>query len=1384
MIAQKRDDLESFIKEQMLGPGACGLRYFSSKVKGELIPNSSSLYVDEVINTTPGSLYSTGILFPQKEEADLHTLDDHTENEKFQDKEDEENNDICNSDLEDSGLITPPADDDDVFSLSQRFPNSIGLSCCLSPDFNNSKKEDLKIIISGRYYKKIDKANWEKIYVRIEDNHDKFDLFFSLLDARIKQSFKYEDGYLSASNSLSSKNYRDHLAIIKSINLQKAEEVATSNDGIVDSIFNEIKDKKYRYLKSYKERLFFHLRKVSLDNDYLSEDEKKSIICRLQKVEMYETFLSYFEDVLAIYNSKGFGFWKCEHFEKEIELSGFSFELPKEKSKKVYKPSLEPALKNVVEFVIDDSTKASLSVWLQLTKDTRNTSNTSTFIKIQIENTSTKFKNDPKHYFSIVTEGVNQLSFFGIEIRVISKYLSPYKRTSELLDPSNENSINQYLYRSIEDYAIGHFCSADWGKTTEDIPFVRTEFIPSCETPDIEANPSNKNEWIKIEKKDVLKPRPYLRDTQCLQFKWLSTFSDAKNEDIRSKLLEFVETYGLWIGSLNHNHSTIAQSNIKNCLEDYERMRTNTEIFLKDEQIMECFRIMNSAMFMQMWHGEFSNEAYMKSRENNSGFDYDFYNKLDDDIFQKGEPATWRPFQLAFILLNLDGIIHRADDILWEKRNEVVDLVWFPTGGGKTEAYLGIIAFAIIYRRRTKEAYVSGGTTAIMRYTLRLLATQQFQRAMRVIFALEVLRSWEVYKLGSEIISIGLFVGKDSLPNSEDDLKKESDEWLQNKESRIPLTTCPWCGQPLTCIPNGAIKDGELTSGNEVIFRCQNEKCSFGLFIPVMLCDEYIYKYPPTLLFGTVDKFAALAHNVSSDPRKKNQDSRRLFGTGIDLHNLTPDLIIQDELHLLLGPLGSAAGLFEAAIDQLCTRTEVFNGVKQEIRPKIISSTATTRNTPLQIRALYDRDVNIFPKNGVDYDDSFFAFYKREAPIGVNPNEKFHFVSKRKYLGILPTGRTQMTTQMRLAAAIFVHRALFEKINNTKINDDSFIKAADYYYSLISYFNSLKEVGKTDAQFYTEFVKYTRRLFKRVLRPSNMLECFYSYEISYSKCELTGRLSGSEVVEQLSKVKTKWNPNTRLPYKDVDGQYVAGVLPPDFIVATNMISVGLDVSRFNTIIINSMPRNIAEYIQASSRVARDNLGLVITLHNPFRSRDLSHFEKFREFHEKMYCYVEPISITPFSNKAIDRFMPLYLATLIRHKFNNLSNRDAAGSLTKAASQDIEKNLLQYFREREKRTKTLSGIENNLLNEDALEYIKQFIEQSFDEWLLKIDSLSETERLVYSKAEYVNNNRRRELRDKDLFVALDAYDSTDNAKNWKVPQSLRTVEPEAIIRIND
>lgn len=1333
MIKTKRDSLETFIHAQMEGPGACMDRFAFKDA-------------EDVVNTTPGSLYSTAVLFPRRKEVEVSQSSGYEADEPTAGQSQSE--------------------EDDLYSLSQRFPCTIGISCCLDSRGKRIEADDLIITISGRYYTKITSDEYTQVIIRITEDRDSFDEFFKEHTELLSVLFMLNGDGVSLARNLSSNEYSEAKILLRDINRKVCEEVAKNADGKLDQQYEDIKAD-YRFLKSYKEKLWGKLRQIK-NGEYITDAERADLLRRIDQIERYETFISYLEDALSLCDSKSFGFWMARKFSKPIDLSGIT--LTTEEKKTIYSPNKYAALKHVVSFSIDEHSEASLSVWLQITKSHLTSDTTKRYLKVQLENTSDPFQENENHYFSIVTEKVNQRCFFGVEIKVESNLLVPYRSESSSSMLSDDVDQLNFLYRSIEDYGMGHLCSADWLISDEEM-WVKSKFIPTYETPDIEPIPRNKyGNYVEESRRFV--PEPLLSDPKPLQFKWLSTFSDVTNSEIVAGLYKFAETYKQWIEILKKESATessenkaFADFNIAQCERDYKRIQSNIALLLEEnDKNIDSFRLMNSAMFIQLWHSK--NQTKEKPNA-------DFYRQASDHIYG-AFPAAWRPFQLAFILLNLDGIIQRPDDRTWRARNELVDLVWFPTGGGKTEAYLGIIALTIINRRRIEKN--GGGTTAIMRYTLRLLATQQFQRAMRVILALEQIRRWDTADLGGEPISIGLFVGDASLPNKATDLLKECRDWNtcyngKRKESKIPLDRCPWCGEPLEFHNEGS------DSTPKIKFRCSSVKCVFADELPIMLCDEYIYTNPSTLLFGTVDKFAALGHKVST--AKVQEDSRRLFGKVMG--NLPPDLIIQDELHLLLGPLGSAVSLFECAVDQLCSYSKTLSdGTLIVVRPKIISSTATTRNTELQIRALYDRNVNIFPKNGIDYDDSFFAFYKREKVDG-----KVRYVSKRKYMGILPTGRTQMTTQMRLIAIMFVHRALFEKEYANRLAENDVEKAMNFFHSIIAYFNSLKEVGKTDAQFFTEYTKYTRRLFKRVLRQSNMLECLYGYDSSFKKSELTGRLSGAEVVRELEVVSSQWKYSERLPHKSKQEELLWGTTPPDLILATNMISVGLDVERFNTIIMNSMPRNIAEYIQASSRVARNNLGLVVTLHNPFRARDLSHFERFREFHEKLYYYVEPISITPFSKKSVVKYFPLYLATMIRHTYEKLANATDAAEIDESLRQRIMNDLRQYFDARLARTSQLEDGMSDLLTEELDSFIRSFMSTTLNGWQQLADGQqADGYELRYSGADFINSKGRSQKKYKNLFLALDAYQDSGTENMWAVPQSLRNIESEAVIHIKE
>jgi hypothetical protein len=376
--------------------------------------------------------------------------------------------------------------------------------------------------------------------------------------------------------------------------------------------------------------------------------------------------------------------------------------------------------------------------------------------------------------------------------------------------------------------------------------------------------------------------------------------------------------------------------------------------------------------------------------------------------------------------------------------------------------------------------------------------------------------------------------------------------------------------------------------------------------------------------------------------------------------------------------------------------------------------------------------------------------------------------------------------QMRLAAIIMTHRAIFElKELGEKHPIDfgsykDFEKAMDYYHTTISYFNSLKEVGKTQSQVQTYILKELRRVFSRVIRPQKLMHSIYTYG-PIQESELTGRLSGEEVKNELKSVESKWNAKKRFASSE-NNELIRGKVPPEFVVATNMISVGIDVSRFNTIIMNSMPRNTAEYIQASSRVARNDYGLVLTVHHPFRARDISHYEKFIEFHEKMYSYVEPISITPFTQKAVERYMGLYLATMLRHRtrFTERLSATDISTISETELSNIISELTQYFEERKERMNSYDALISNLLKTENVEQIKRWIQEAFSEWRNLSDELDATTDLVFNNKKNLPNQIRRQ---EQLYVDIEEYEGNIHSKKWQVPMSLRVIEPEAAIKIN-
>jgi len=944
------------------------------------------------------------------------------------------------------------------------------------------------------------------------------------------------------------------------------------------------------------------------------------------------------------------------------------------------------------------------------------------YVKIQLANTSDAH---PANQFSNGKELLNQKSIFQANIKVKTNELKPYKSYLELNPLDREAEVLNYLYKDKFSYGIGHNCSVLWNKSEETI---QTTFLPQYDIKD------TKNSFSKEDFKDNLDD--FLSLNESLDIYSLSHFSGKSQSQTLEQLKSFVDLYGIWIDEQKKKpsvNSEIEETIFKDLDYNFKRLKSNINL-LKSDVVFRAFQLANTSMLIQII---ISNDNDFSGKEKdlqdlNNEINYKqlgFFENYDFSRLPFKRPK-YRPFQLAFLLLNIDSITELNSD----SRNEIVDLIWFPTGGGKTEAYLAVAAFTIIYRRLINETGFEG-TSVIMRYTLRLLTAQQFERASRLIVSLEFLRSYFESELKQSPINIGMWVGMSSTPNTLNETEEKVEEINEecNKKNGNPesknvfqISSCPWCGTKLiTKNEYGNWDCGfKLTGKNknaEFKIKCLNKNCNFHNELPIQVVDEMLYETPPTLLFGTVDKFAMLAWKANGHK----------FFNSLDDEKLPPDLIIQDELHLLTGPLGSITGIFESVIEILCSK----NGHK----PKIISSTATTRNTNEQIKALYGtkRKVNIFPPSGLSYNDSFFAKVSKTE-------------SKRRYLGFIPTGKSTIDTQLQMIANLFVARleAYKKLIQNGKKDYEIF----DKYWTIVSYYNSLKDVGKIHNKVGDEISQFTSTLQNKLFGENPYYRFNHAYLYDRDE-ELTSRIDSSKIKQTLKRLEENtFNDNTIK--KDINGNtFVTDII--DLVLATNMISVGIDIDRFNIMLINGQPRNIAEYIQASSRVGRKYKGLVIDLLDANRARDKSHFEHFMPFHQAFYKSVEPVSLTPFTENTIDKMLASIVITYVRHKTTDvpMASNDSAQYFKPEMLDGLKEEIRKRF---EKYPKVYLLFERK-------------IQELSDDWLFKINDPN-------INLKYYDHNTEIHLLQKPSEKGFNEND------NWFVMQSMREIDTNSFIKI--
>lgn len=833
-----------------------------------------------------------------------------------------------------------------------------------------------------------------------------------------------------------------------------------------------------------------------------------------------------------------------------------------------------------------------------------------------------------------------------------------------LLDNEEQELELQYKKRKI--YAVGHGCAVDWRLDAQGVREIYSEFMPVVEVPQVTADVADGNKVLNL---------AYLASAEhnlievCLELK------------------TFAHQYATWIQScfseveqLDTDEQRAGRRIVARMQKAHERMLRGIALLERDKDVARAFVLANQVMLDQM-----------RQSSCNKGL------VVDESRF------NWRPFQLAFLLTTIESAVDADNDY-----RDTIDLIWFPTGGGKTEAYLGLIAVVLVWRR-LKFPQTGGGTVSFMRYTLRLLTTQQFARASRMICALELIRRHKSTDLGKEPFSIGLWVGGESSPNSFEKAKELVEEATFGGKSvnALVIEHCPWCEQQFLA-PNSY-----KTSSMKFNFVCTNIRCEFGAdeqnVLPCNVVDEALYQNPPSLLIATMDKFSRLAWD---------EKAGSFFGKG---SNRPPELIVQDELHLVASALGSIAGIYEAGVETVL--------IQRGIYPKYVASTATIRMAENQVKRLYGKDVAVFPPPGLDCDDSYFA---KTVPLDVRPG--------RLYVGYFAPMLNRTKNLAPLAATLL---AAPEQIfpEGTPNREE----LLDAWWSQIIYHGSLKGVGNSH-----NILNYgVGEIFDRLNEEFNQNN-------QKSKLQSSLFTRGQRSIAQLtsgSSAKENAKTFTQLEFPRAHSECI------DVVLATNMVSVGLDVSRLALMIINGQPLTTAEYIQASSRVGRSEVpGVVFANFYRDQARSLSHYENFRPYHESFYRFVESTSITPFTHQARKRALHAALVIAMRYAVHWLRDNKSAGAFD-SSNMEVAK-VIESFTHRCIRADPARA-------EDIRAHIQILVE----EWQSTVQNCALQKRQLSYQARGDERSVERLL-----------YSYDDQVKGlWPTLQSMRNVENTGLLK---
>ncbi|MFP1602743.1 helicase-related protein [Microbacterium sp. 2216-1] len=738
---------------------------------------------------------------------------------------------------------------------------------------------------------------------------------------------------------------------------------------------------------------------------------------------------------------------------------------------------------------------------------------------------------------------------------------------SRAIDVDPEAAELRLRYRSRKVFAVGHGMAADWEMDERgNCVRIKLDPVPHFVVPAIEQTGGDDLDG---------RARP------ALDLAFLATI-DSEPAPVLEALGSFVDSFSEWVADQRAQASELgaeAESIADRAGITVARMRQGIDLLADPTSAgpRAAFALAMSAMRLQM------RQAALGRGE-------------------KDPAPAWRPFQLGFLLVSLASTVDDA-----HPDRPLVDLIWFPTGGGKTEAYLALAAI-VIFLRRLEHGPTGGGTAVITRYTLRLLTSQQFQRAASLICAMELLRATDQRVKGMARFSIGLWVGNEATPGTRADAKYALDRLYKAQHpqdaNEFQITECPWCLTELVPVKKDDTRRlyGARQVGNDVVFRCVEPACEFShRDLPMNVVDELLYEEPPTFLLATVDKFARLQFKDSAG---------RLLGIGTPYRK--PSLIIQDELHLLSGPLGTTVAVFDAVIQLL------LNSAGSA--PKIVASTATIRASGSQVKGLYGRKVALYPPAGIDDDTTFFA-----SPVASGEG--------RLYAGMMPQSVSQATALVAAASPLL-------ELPGVLVGADRIGDRIDPYWTFVMYHNSLRELGRTGALLLDDI---NGRLGTRADRLGLGLRTIRADRV----LELTSRRGPEELPKDLRQL--------RVSADDSDDAV-------DAVLSSNMLSVGIDVQRLALMLMVGQPKTTAEYIQATSRVGRGSVnGIVMTLFRSNRARDRSHFETFRGYHDALYRSVEPTSVTPWSLSSRDRSLAGALIALLRHAVPVLAGEGDAGA---------------------------------------------------------------------------------------------------------------------------